>query len=72
MNTIDIYKNILITSKSNEEKYLTCLQLYKELHKNNKEIDGIFYLIESNKYDNKRIECIYRLITYYNIMEVQK
>jgi len=61
-------KNKLNSIISDEEKYLICLRLYKELHKNNKEIDGIYYLIESNKYDNKRIECIYRLITYYNVM----
>jgi len=62
------YKNVLQNSKSNDEKYIACLRIHESMYKINKEKDGLFYLIEAFKYDEQRIECIYKLITYYNIM----
>jgi hypothetical protein len=61
------YKSVLENSKSNDEKYISCLRIHESFYKVNKEQDGIYYLIESFKYDEKRIECIYKLIVYYNI-----
>jgi len=62
------FKNVLQNSKSNDEKYIACLRIHESFYKVNKEKDGIYYLIESFKYDEKRIECIYKLVAYYNIM----
>ena len=71
MNIIDTYKNILNTSKSNDEKYIICLKLFEEIKKTN-ESEGIIYLIESYKYNNKRIECIYRLVVYFVLKDIPK
>jgi GR25 family glycosyltransferase involved in LPS biosynthesis len=67
---IIIYKKIISSNENNlnNKKYISCLKIHKSLYYLNKEQDGIFYLLESIKYDKKRIECIYLLITYYNIM----
>ena len=62
------YKNVLQNSKLNDEKYIACLRIHESMYKINREKDGLFYLIEAFKYDEQRIECIYKLITYYNIM----
>jgi len=61
------YKNVLKNSKSNDEKYISCLRIHESFYKMNKEQDGIYYLIEGFKYDEKRIECMYKLIVFYNI-----
>lgn len=61
------YKSVLQNSKSNDEKYIACLRIHESIHQIGAEEQGIYYLIESHKYDNKRIECIYKLIAYYNI-----
>ena len=55
-----------------QEKYVACLELYKQYSKINQEIQGICYLIESYKYDNERVECIYELIKYYCIKNMDK
>jgi len=65
---ITYYKNVLKDSKSNDEKYLSCLRIHESLCKINKEQDGIYYLIQSFHYDKQRFECVLALVRYYNIM----
>jgi len=67
-NAIKWYKNTLTFDGNwSQEKYISCLRLY-ELYDKQKNIEnGIFYLIESYKYDSNRVECIYNLIKYYCI-----
>ena len=62
------YKNVLQDSKSNDEKYLSCLRIHESLCKIGKEQDGIYYLIQSFHYDKQRFECVLALVRYYNIM----
>ena len=67
-NAIKWYKNTLTLNNWSQEKYISCLQLYY-LYEKQKNIElAIYYLIESYKYDNTRIECIYHLIKHYCIV----
>ena len=66
-NAIKWYKNTLALNNWNQEKYVSCLKLYHLYDKLKTPEQGIYYLIESYKYDNTRIECIFQLIKYYCI-----
>lgn len=65
-NAIKWYKNTLLLKNAwAQEKYLSCLNLYN-LYESQQNIEqGIYYLIESYKYDKTRVECIYYLIKHY-------
>jgi hypothetical protein len=64
---IEHYKNVLTIDTWHQEKYMSCLSIYESYEKLGREHEGLFYLLESFKYDKKRVECIYRLIKYYCI-----
>ena len=64
---IDIYKKVLELNGWTQEKYISCLRLYELYNKVKTPEIGIYYLIESYKYDNTRVECIFQLIKYYCI-----
>lgn len=66
-NAIRWYRNTLLLDNWNQEKYMSCLNIYKLYDEQNCVEQGIPYLIESHKYDNTRVECIYHLIKYYSI-----
>ena len=51
--------------KNGQEKYITCLKIWEIYEKENNHEQGIFYLIESYKYDKTRVEGIYKLVKYY-------
>ena len=66
-NAIKWYKNTLTLNNWTQEKYICCLNLY-DLYDKKKEIEnGIYYLIQSHKYDNARVEGIYHLVKHYCI-----
>lgn len=70
---IEWYKITLKQNNWYQEKYIACKNLYECYNAINEKETGIFYLIESFKYDNERCECLYYLITYYlwnNMSEV--
>lgn len=70
IKAIEYYKKVLTLDNWLQEKYYSCLQindLYEKLKQPN---DGLIYLVESFKYDKKRVECIYRLVKYYCIKEI--
>ena len=67
-NAIKWYKNTLNLDNWIQEKYVCCLRLYELYEKQGLDDQGIFFLIESYKYDTTRVECIYNLIKYYCIM----
>jgi len=62
---IEWYKKVLTLENCNEEKYVSCFEIFDLYEKQNKSEFGIHYLTESMQYDNERIECHYRLICYY-------
>ena len=64
---IEYYKKVLDIDNWIQEKYMSCIEIYDQYDKLNKNKEGLFYLIESFKYDKRRIEGIYRLIKYYCI-----
>ena len=70
--SIEWYKKNLKEEKSGwiQEKYISCLELYRQLSKINQQDEGIGYLIESYKYDKERAECIYELVKHYCCREM--
>jgi tetratricopeptide (TPR) repeat protein len=64
-NAIKWYKNTLLLNNWNQEKYISCLNLYY-LYDSKKNIENaIFYAIKTYEYDKNRIEGLYNLIKYY-------
>jgi hypothetical protein len=64
---LEYYKKVLSLNNWNQEKYVSCLEIYTLYESMGQEESGLFYLIESFKYHSKRVECIYRLVKYYCI-----
>jgi hypothetical protein len=48
-----------------QEKYMCCLNLYNCYDKIGQKETGIYYLVESIKYDRERAECLTELIAHY-------
>jgi hypothetical protein len=70
IKAIEYYKKVLTLDNWLQEKYYSCLQIYDLYEKLKQPNDGLIYLVESFKYDKKRVECIYRLVKYYCIKEI--
>ena len=64
---IEYYKKVLDIDNWVQEKYVSCFEIYDQYDKLQKNKEGLFYLVESFKYDTRRIEGIYRIIKYYCI-----
>ena len=64
---IEYYKKVIEIDNWYQEKYVSCIEIYDQYDKLNKNQEGLYYLVESFKYDKRRIEGIYRLIKYYCI-----
>ena len=62
---IEYYKKVLNLDSWWQEKYISCLEIYRAYDKLGEKSKGIYYLIESYKYDQDRVECIYDLIVHY-------
>jgi tetratricopeptide (TPR) repeat protein len=62
---LEYYKKVLTLENWSEEKYISCLEIYTIYENMKQEELGLHYLVESFKYNNERVECIYRLIKYY-------
>jgi len=59
------YKIVLEQDNWLQEKYISCLNIF-HCYSNLKQTElGIWYLIQSLKYDSERVEGIYYLIMYY-------
>jgi len=71
IKAIEYYKQVLPLNGWLQEKYYSCLEIYEQYQKlKTNEQEGLYYLVESFKYDKHRIECIYRLVRYYCIKEM--
>ena len=66
---IEYYKKVLDIDNWIQEKYVSCFEIYDQYDKLKQNKEGLFYLLESFKYDKRRIEGIYRIIKYYCINE---
>ncbi len=64
-NAIKWYKITLSQNNWNQEKYISCLNLYRCYSNINDIGNGIYYLLESVNYDRERLECAYYIIKYY-------
>jgi hypothetical protein len=60
-NAIQFYKKRICMGGWYEEKYVSCLQLYKLI----KDESRFFYAVKSYTFNPKRVECILELIKYY-------
>jgi glycosyltransferase involved in cell wall biosynthesis len=67
---IEFYKKILNLNSWNQEKYISCMKLYDLYNDKNEKDKAVFYLVKSHKYDNDRIEGIYKLVQYYCVEDM--
>ena len=65
--SIEYYKKVLDLDNWVQERYVSCIEIYDQYDKLQRNKEGLYYLVESFKYDTRRIEGIYRLIKYYCI-----
>jgi glycosyltransferase involved in cell wall biosynthesis len=73
LEAIEYYKKIVNMKEGwIQEKYMSCIKIYESYKKLNKEEDGIHYLILSTKFDENRVEGIFRLVKYYCSNELSK
>jgi len=61
------YKIALTNENWSQEKYMCCFNLYNEYSKIGEKEKGLYYLVESFKYDTERMECIHNLILHYSL-----
>ena len=64
-NAIEMYKKVLTFDTWTQEQYVACLEIYDSYDHLGKAKEGLFYLVESFRYDAQRAECVLRLIKYY-------
>jgi GR25 family glycosyltransferase involved in LPS biosynthesis len=64
-DAIKWYKITLSQPNWTQEKYIACLRIFESCVKLNRTEEGIYYLIESRKYDAQRVECVYHLVKHY-------
>jgi mannosyltransferase OCH1-like enzyme len=62
---IEWYKNTLTLDNWSQEKYICCYRLFQCYSAINKIETGMYYLNESFKYDNERVECLFHLVKHY-------
>ena len=62
---IEFYKKVLTLDNWSQEKYIACLEIYDLYTSLKREEEGLHYLVESFRYDGRRVEGIYQLIKYY-------
>ena len=64
-DAIKWYKIVLNQNNWSQEKYISCIKLYECYQKTGMTETSIFYLVESIKYDDQRVEGIVKLVCYY-------
>ena len=64
-DAIKWYKIVLNQNNWTQEKYISCIKLYECYQKTGMKEISIFYLVESIKYDDRRVEGIVKLVCYY-------
>ena len=64
-DAIKWYKITLDNKNWEQEKYVSCLKLYRCYNALNQKEEGIYYLVHAFSYDKERVECLYELVTYY-------
>lgn len=62
---IDWYKRYLKIGNWDQEKYVSCRNLYTCYEKLNKKEEGFYYLMDGFSYDRERMECLLPLIIHY-------
>ena len=64
-NAIEMYKKVLTFDTWSQEQYIACIEIYDCYERLGKPKEGLFYLVESFRYDTQRVECVLRLVKYY-------
>jgi len=63
--SIPFYKKVLSFDTWCQEQYIACIELFDTYEQLGKPEEGLFYLVESFRYDSQRAECVLRLVKYY-------
>lgn len=64
---IDFYKKVIAHDNWSQEKYIGCLDIYELYSSLKRGEEGLHFLVESFRYDSRRVEGIYQLIKHYCI-----
>jgi tetratricopeptide (TPR) repeat protein len=64
---IEYYKKVLTLDNWSEEKYMSCIEIFNLYEQLKTPEEGLRFLVESVRYNKKRLEGVYRLIKYYCI-----
>jgi tetratricopeptide (TPR) repeat protein len=64
------FKITLQNKNWEQEKYVSCLRLYKCYNSLNQKETGMFYLIKAFSYDKERVECLYELVVHYCVNDM--
>jgi FkbM family methyltransferase len=62
---IEWYKKFLQIGDWNQEKYVSCHNIFRAYSELGQRENGFYYLLESLQYDRERLECLYHLIHHY-------
>jgi len=62
---IEFYKKVLTFETWCQEQYISCLEIFDQYEALSTPKEGLFYLVESFRYDSRRVECVTRLVKYY-------
>jgi len=62
---IEFYKKVLTFETWCQEQYIACMEIFDQYEALSTPKEGLFYLVESFRYDSRRVECVMRLIKYY-------
>jgi tetratricopeptide (TPR) repeat protein len=64
-DAIKWYKITLTQNNWSQEKFMSCLKIFYSYKNLNQIENGMYYLVQSNLYDKTRVDCIYELVFYY-------
>ena len=64
-DAIKWYKITLKNKNWSQEKYISCLRIFKCYCALNQSETGFYYLIQGFSYDKERVECLYELVVHY-------
>ena len=62
---IEFYKKVLTFDTWCQEQYISCMEIFDGYEHLGTPKEGLFYLVESFRYDSQRAECVVRLVKYY-------
>lgn len=62
---LPFYKKVLTFDTWSQEQYISCIEIFDIYEYLGRTEEGLFYLVESFRYDSHRLESALRLVKYY-------